>query len=81
MNPGRVHLEAALRVLRYLKGTKTRARRSAIADIAGFTDSYWAGDRDYRKLISAYKFRMRDGIVSWKSKKRASVALSLVEAE
>jgi hypothetical protein len=37
-NPGRAHLDAALRVLRYLKGTKHRSLhlRSGIPDIAGF---------------------------------------------
>ena len=64
-NPGQVHLEAALRILRYLKGTKRWSFNlgGAVADLAGFTDSDsdWGGDRDDRKSISAYIFRIGDG--------------------
>ena len=83
VNPGRVHLEAALRVLRYLKGTKewTLNLGGDIADIARFMDSDWGGDRDDRKSISAYVFRMGQGAILWKTKKQTSVALSSVEAE
>jgi hypothetical protein len=82
-NPGRAHLNAALRVLRYLKGTKHWNLNLAgdIGDIAGFSDSDWGGDRDDRKSTGAYVFRMGDGAVSWKSKKQTSVALSSVESE
>jgi hypothetical protein len=82
-NPGRVHLQAALRVLRYLKGAKRWCLNlgGEIADFAGFTDSDWGGDRDDRKSVSAYVFRMGDGAISWKTKKQSSVALSSVEAE
>ena len=78
VNPGRVHLEAALRILRYLKSTKEWALnpRGDVVDIAGFTDSDWGGDRDNRKSISAYVFRMGQGAISWKTKKQTSVALS-----
>jgi hypothetical protein len=82
-NPGRVHLQAALHVLRYLKGTKRWCLNlgGEIADFAGFPDSDWGGDRDDRKSVSAYVFRMGDGAISWKTKKQSSVTLSSVEAE
>jgi len=82
-NPGRAHLNAALRVLRYLKGTKSRSLHlgGGFPDIAGFSDSDWGGDQDDRKSTSAYVFHLGYGAVSWKSKKQTSVALSSVEAE
>jgi hypothetical protein len=82
-NPARIHLEAALRVLRYLKGTSRHTLNlgGEIADLTGFSDSDWAGDRDDRKSIGAYVFMMGDGAISWKTKKQSSVALSSVEAE
>ena len=82
-NPGHAHMEAALRVLQYLKGMKTCTLNlgGTIPDIAGFSDSDWGGARDDRKSIGAYVFRIGDGAVSWKSKKQNSVALSSVEAE
>jgi len=48
VNPAQIHLDAALCVLRYLKGTRrwTLNLRGDIADIAGYTDSdsVWGGD-------------------------------------
>ena len=82
-NPGTAHVEAAMRVLRYLKGTKqwTLNLGGRVADIAGYTDSDWGADRDDRKSTGAYVFRIGDGVISWKTKKQSSVALSSVEAE
>ena len=81
-NPGRAHLDEALRVLRYLKGTKHRSLHlgDGIPDIAGFSDSDWGGDHDDRKSTGAYIFRLGLRAVSWKSKKQMSVALSSVES-
>jgi len=55
VNPAQAHLDVALRVLRYLKGTIkwTLNLGGDVADVAGFTDSDWGGDRDDRKSISA----------------------------
>ena len=82
-NPGRAHPDAALRVLRYLKGTKYRNLHlgGGIPDIAGFSDSDWGGDHDNRKSTGAYVFRLGLRAVSWKSMKQTSVALSTVESE
>ena len=82
-NPARIHLDAALRVLRYLKGTSGRTLNlgGEVPDLAGFSDSDWGGDRDDRKSIGAYVFMMGDGAITWKTKKQSSVALSSVEAE
>ena len=82
-NPGHAHLNATLRVLSYLKGTKERCLHlgGGIPDIAGFSDSDWGSDHDDRKSTSAYIFRLGLRAVSWKSKKQTSVALSSVESE
>ena len=44
-------------------------------------NSDWGGDRDNRKVIDAYVFRISDGAISWKTKMQTSVTLSSVEAE
>ena len=84
-NPARFHLDAALRVLRYLKGTSggTLNLGGEVPDLAGFSDSDWGGDRDRDdcKSIGPYVFMMGDGAIMWKTKKQSSVALSSVEAE
>jgi hypothetical protein len=70
-NPGRAHLDAAMRVLRYLKGTKHWSLHLGghVADVAGYSDSDWGGDCDDRRSTGAYVFRLGDGAISWKSKK------------
>jgi len=82
-NPGRVHWDAAKRVLRYLKGTKTWRLKlgGKTPTIAAFTDSDWGSHRDDRRSIGAYLIKIGDGVVSWKSKKQPCVALSSTEAE
>ena len=83
INPGTAHVEATLRILCYLKGTKrwTLNLGGQVADIASYTDSDWGADRDDRKSIGAYVFRIGDAAISWKTKKQSSVALSSVEVE
>ena len=58
-----------MRVLHYLKGTKhwTLNLGGRVAGIAGYTDSDWGADRDDRKSIGAYVFRIGDAAISWKS--------------
>ncbi len=76
-NPGRVHWEAAKRVLRYLKGT--RGWRLTLGGktvrIAGYTDADWGSDRDDRRSIGAYIVKIGDDAVSWKSNKQSYVAI------
>lgn len=85
-NPGKAHLEAAKRILRYLKGTKdyclTLGRRGDDAvNLIGWTDSSWASDPDSRRSIGGFVFEVAGSSVSWSSKKQPTVALSTVEAE
>jgi len=77
-NPGIPHLEAAKRILRYLKGTQElslvlgRQGRGAV-DIVGWTDSDWAGDVDSRHSVGGFVFDVTGGCVSWSLKKQVSV--------
>ena len=49
----------------------------------GFSDSDWGGSVSDRKSISGYGFQLSESgpLVSWKSKKQQTVALSTCEAE
>ena len=82
-NPGRVHWDAAKRVLRYLKGTKAwRLQLGGKApEAAAYTDADWGSHRDARRSIGAYIIKIGTGVVSWKSRKQSCVALSSTEAE
>jgi hypothetical protein len=82
-NLGRVHWDAAKRVLRYLKGTRAwRLRLGGKApEVAAYTDADWGSHRDDRRSVGAYIIRTGTGTVIWKSKKQSCVALSSTEAE
>ncbi|PRQ17740.1 putative RNA-directed DNA polymerase [Rosa chinensis] len=83
-SPTELHMQAAKRVLRYLKGTINLGvlyRRNGEEKLEAFTDSDYAGDVDDRKSTSGYIFMFSDGAVSWSSKKQPVVTLSTTEAE
>ena len=85
-NPGTVHLDAAKRVVRYLKGTINYGlvyrRVSHDADrLIGFADADWAGDTDTRRSLSANVFLCNGGPILWHCKQQQGVATSTSEAE
>ena len=87
-NPGRVHWQAGLRVLRYLKGTADYALTYGFEEGVGmpagkpigYTDTDFAS-QEHRHSVSGYSFLMHGGAVSWSSKTQAVIALSSTEAE
>lgn len=82
--PTEMHLQAAKRIMRYLKGTIKLGvlyGRSGKEELIAFTDSDYAGEIDDRKSTSGYVFRLGTGVVSWSSKKQPVVTLSTTEVE
>ena len=82
--PNQLHLTAAKRVLRYLKGTAERAltyTTEGNASLTGYSDADWAGDRDSQRSTSGMKFMLQGASITWSRKRQASVALSTIEAE
>jgi hypothetical protein len=84
--PTIAHLNLSKFVLKYIKGTldynlKFKKCNNDL-NLMGFCDSDWGGSTD-RKSISGYCFQLNnDGpLLSWKSKKQNTVALSSCEAE
>ena len=70
--------------MRYLKGTLSLGllyRKDGSSDCVGYSDADWAGDTDDRKSTSGYMFQISGAVISWRSKKQTSVALSTAEAE
>ena len=86
-DPGDIHMKAAKRVLRYLKGTRdlglrfTRPERDKLNQLWGYVDSDWAGCPDSRKSTTGYVLLFNGAVISWKSKRQNVVALSSAEAE
>ncbi|GKV33525.1 hypothetical protein SLEP1_g42028 [Rubroshorea leprosula] len=83
-HPKELHLQTAKRILRYLCGTADFGlfyKKADQTDLAGFTDSDYAGDLDDRKSTSGFVFMLGSGAISWSSKKQPIVTLSTTEAE
>lgn len=83
-NPRTHHLEAAKRILRYIKGSIAHGlmyKKGNDFVLRGFTDADWAGDAVNRRSTSGYCFNLGSAVVSWCSKKQSTVALSSTEAE
>ena len=75
---------AAIRVVRYLKGTRD-LRLGLGGDqsisLRGFTDSDWANCLDTRRSVGGYLFTLGSAVISWSSRKQKTVATSSCEAE
>ena len=83
-SPKQPHWEAAIRVLRYLKGSRLVGitfGRQPDQTLLGYTDADWAGDVQSRRSTTGWIFLLFGGALSWRSKLQATVALSTAEAE
>ena len=83
--PSSEHMNAAKRVLRYIKGTSSfglRYERGLKKHfVQGFSDSDFAGDKFDRKSTSGQVFFIGNYAITWNSVKQGVVALSSCEAE
>lgn len=76
------HIEATIRIVRYLKGTNERGilyKKNNQVDILAYTYSDWEGDRDGRKFTSKYFTFVGGNLMTWKNKKHKIVVLSSEE--
>lgn len=78
-DPRSCHLEAAYRILRYLKSAPGFGRYGHLR-IEAFTDADWAGSVDDRRSTSGYCTILGGNKISWRSKKESVVARSSAEA-
>lgn len=82
--PCKHHLEAAYKILRYLKkapGKGILYGSHGNTEICGYCDADWAGSKSDRRSTSGYFTFVGGNLVSWKSKKQNTVARSSAEAE
>jgi hypothetical protein len=78
------HLQAARRILRYIKGTWQYGvlyRRNNHPTLTGFIDSDWAGDIEQARSTTGLVFCLGDSPITWLSKRQSSTVLSSTEAE
>ncbi|GJR46666.1 ribonuclease H-like domain-containing protein, partial [Tanacetum coccineum] len=78
------HLDAALRVLRYLKcslGSGIQINKSVNLKLKAYADSDWARCPATRRSVSGYCVFLGDSLVTWKSKKQSNFSRSSTKAE
>lgn len=83
--PTVLHLQAAKRILRYIRGTLeyglVYSKNNHNNMLSGYSDSDLAGHVDDRRSTSGMAFYLNDSLVTWVSQKQRCVALSSCEAE
>ena len=82
------HLEAAYRVIRYVRNTPQlclifglHSQNMKQTNLIAYCDSDWAGDKGDGKSTSGCVIRFNGDVMNWLSKKQKSVAQSSAEAE
>jgi hypothetical protein len=83
--PSVVHWDAAVGVLRFLKGTKEKGillgGQKEQHNIVGYADSDWGSDPDDRISVSGGIVFLGASVLTWFSRKQVMVSLSTAEAE
>ncbi|KAL6318642.1 hypothetical protein AAG906_000720 [Vitis piasezkii] len=77
--PSEEHMEAVIRILRYLKSSPGKGLMFSKNDhvrVDGYIDVDWAGNISNRKSTSGYFTFVGGNLVTWRSKKQKVVALS-----
>ena len=78
------HWDAAIRVLRYLKGSRLYSLSlggTNSLQLNGYSDSDYANCLDTSRSIGGYCFTLGSGVISWSSRKQPTVADSSCYAE
>jgi hypothetical protein len=82
--PSEEHMDAVVRILRYLKSAPGRGLlfyKNNHLEVEGYIDADWAISISDRKSMSGCFTFIGGNLVTWRSKKQKVVALSSAEAE
>jgi hypothetical protein len=81
---GTTHWQAAIKILKYLKTTKSMSltfdgNKGKV--VKAYADASWASDQDTGRSVTGYVITINESSVSWKSQRQSTVAMSSTEAE
>ena len=81
--PREPHLQAAKRILRFLKATVSHGLwfTKGNVHLTAYSDADWAGCPFDRRSTSGYCIFLGSNLISWSAKKQSTVARSSTEAE
>ena len=82
--PKEVHLQVALRIVQYLKGTPGKGilfKRNKRVSLEAYTDADYVGSVVDRRSTTGYCTFLGGNLVTWKSKKQSVVARSSAKAK
>lgn len=82
--PTTAHLAAAHHLLWYLKGSAGQGillRKSPSFQLKAFVDADWGSCLDTRRSVTGFCIFLGESLISWKTKKQATVSRSSAEAE
>jgi histone deacetylase 1/2 len=82
--PTTIHWATVKRILRYISGTASIGlafRKSPSTLVSAFSDANWAGCVDDRKSTGGFAVFFGPNLISWSSRKHATVSRSSTEAE
>jgi hypothetical protein len=83
-DPREPHLATMKRILRYIQGTLElgfHLHRTSPVDLIVYSDADWAECPEIRHSTSGYGVFLGDNLVSWSSKRQATVSRSSAETE
>lgn len=69
------HLNIAMRVLRYLKGSPSKGfqiNKTNHHDLVAYVDSDWGKTITSRKSVTGFSIFLNGSLISWKSKKQGA---------
>ncbi|XP_055825358.1 uncharacterized mitochondrial protein AtMg00810-like [Solanum dulcamara] len=82
--PKESHMEAALRVVRYIKEASGLGLLMPAEDtnkLLAYCDSDWGSCLEIRRSVIGYLVKLGEALISWKSKKGETISRSSAEAE